>query len=206
VNARPDEMGQAADVKLTDLGQRQAIALGSKFMVDKEKFDFVYSSTHLRAFHTAKLATKSDNILTTDELREYDAGDWTGKSRTATINDGIRLKMGYLDNSFLPPNGESLHMVERRASKFLEEDIMYNAWFQDYYTRKLATTGNIPNIAFFSHGMTIKSLLHYVMGFDKSFTWKIDIDNTSVTKLSFGRQGWRLHSINDCSHYIFITG
>lgn len=38
------------------------------------------------------------------------------------------------------------------------------------------------------------------MGFDKSFTWKIEIDNTSISKLSFGELGWKLHTINDCGH------
>ena len=48
--------------------------------------------------------------------------------------------------------------------------------------------------------MTIKCLLHYVMGFDQSFTWKLDIQNTSMSKLYFGPEGWRLLGINDHAH------
>jgi broad specificity phosphatase PhoE len=42
----------------------------------------------------------------------------------------------------------------------------------------------------------------YIMGFDKSFTWKISIDNTSVTKLYFNEAGWGLDYINNTAHLI----
>jgi broad specificity phosphatase PhoE len=101
--------------------------------------------------------------------------------------------------SFQPPNGEALIQVERRASKWLEDNILFN---DDMLDEIFAANqvGITPNIAIFSHGMTIKCLLHYVMGFDKNFTWRISILNTSVTKLHFDQNGWAVDFINNTSH------
>lgn len=203
VNATPDVMGQAPETKLTMLGKQQAALLRKKFIKDNEKFDLIFSSPYERALDTAKMAIgdMSQKIILVDDLREYNAGDWNGASRSATMTDEIRLCMGYLDNTYLPPHGESLHMVERRASKWLEDVIIYNESMWEISDYRALTEKPPLNIVAFSHGMTIKCLLHYVMGFDKSLTWKISIDNTSITKLSFGKEGWRLHKINDCSHF-----
>jgi broad specificity phosphatase PhoE len=64
----------------------------------------------------------------------------------------------------------------------------------------LAKEKKVANYYCFSHGMTIKCLLHYVLGYDKSMAWKVTIDNTSISQLYFGREGWRLLSINDHAH------
>jgi broad specificity phosphatase PhoE len=205
-NALPVMMGQTGDSKLTALGQRQAGLLGNRFDKQLEKFDHIYSSDYIRAHDTAKIALPTDHldgrIIVTPALREYSAGDWTSSSRKETLTPQVQLRMGYLDNAFQPPNGESMHQVERRASQWLEETILYNKemcyeakWRQDNKFPKL-------NIAVFSHGMTIKCLLHYIMGFDKGFTWKLTLENTSITKLVFREEGWRLITINDHAHLL----
>lgn len=201
VNATPDMIGQGAETPLTTLGKHQAqqlqIALRNKHLI----FDKVFSSDYTRALDTAKIATSyggNPSISIHPELREYSAGDWAFKSREKMITPAVKLQMSYFGSGFLPPNGESLHQVERRASKWLEENILYSEdVISDIYIKERPL-----KIAVFSHGMTIKCLLHYVMGFDQNFTWKIDLDNTSVTTLSFGEVGWKLHGINDTSHLL----
>lgn len=198
-NMNPDLMGQEADTPLSTAGREQAVLLGCRFLKCGETFDFVYSSTYKRAGDTAYLAMAHNPqqiIQYSEELREYSAGDWTGVKRQDALTDEVRLRMAAMDHGFLPPSGESLHQVGRRASLWLEENILYNSEIKSL--ARLA--GRPANIAVFSHGMTIKCLLYYVMGFDKSFTWKITIDNTSISKLYFGKDGWRLLSINDCAH------
>ena len=187
VNTRPDEMGQSPDVPLSLEGQQQVIKLHDRFKKDGLIFAKVYSSDYKRAYDTATGIYQTYPIKV-PALREYSAGDWTGLKRSETLTPEVLMEMNIHNHQFLPPNGESLSQVERRVSKWLEEDILYNR----------DMNGN--NIAIFSHGMTIKCLLHHIMGFDKSFTWKISIDNTSITHLSFGAKGWALHSINDTSH------
>lgn len=201
-NATPDLMGQGSDVPLTEKGKKQAMMLHNKLQKRCEGFDFIYSSPYTRALDTAKIVkgnTKQEIILA-EELREYSAGEWTGGSRSKILNADMKYKMAHLDHCFLPPNGESLNMVARRTGQWIEQTIMYNPDMIEL-SRVRQANGFAPiNIACFSHGMAIKCILHYIMGFDKSFTWKVNIENTSVSKVFFGRSGWMLHNINDYSH------
>jgi broad specificity phosphatase PhoE len=210
VNVIPDQMGQAADVPLTDLGRKQAEQLGERLLASNEEIDYVYSSNYTRALDTCKIAMdvvtnefgSCHPIKVCPELREYSAGDWEGSKRSEVITLQVALKMGYLNNSFQPPGGESLNQVERRASTWLEQNILYNEhMIADAKTRRQRNLPRI-NIAMFSHGMTIKALLHYVMGFDQNFTWKITLENTSISRLTFGEEGWRLITINDHAHLL----
>lgn len=202
VNATPDIIGQLPDTPLSEKGKQQALLLRKRFLSLNEKFDYIYSSSYLRAIETTKLviSDQTQNIILVDDLREYDAGDWQGGNRSVLFTKDIYYRMSQFNINFLPPNGESISMLERRSSKWLEENILYNSQvIKDCID--LIETGQPPlNIAIFCHGLVIKSLLHYIIGFDKSFIWKIKIDNTSLTKLTFGKQGWKLISINDCAH------
>jgi broad specificity phosphatase PhoE len=191
INVQPDMMGQQGNTKLTQLGRKQAELLGQRLKKEGQVFDHVYSSDYLRAHDTARIAI-GGKVIIDSSLREYSAGDWTESKRSKILTSEVKLKMGYMNSAFLPPNGESLHQVERRAATWLEQTLLYNQ----------EISGKTNNIAVFSHGMTIKTLLHYVMGFDQNFTWKIMLDNTSITKLSFGDEGWRLICVNDCAHLV----
>jgi broad specificity phosphatase PhoE len=199
-NVNPDQMGQSPYVPLTKLGKRQAELLGERIKKEKLQFDAVFSSPYKRAYDTAAIAVQQ-GILVEPRLREYDAGDWTGVSRKETITVKHQLTMSALNHNFLPPNGESLSMVERRASEWLEYCILYNAEMQKA-SEEAQANGRVLTIAAFSHGMTIKTLLHYVMGFDKNFTWKVSISNTSISQLHFGKNGWGLGTINDFGHLL----
>jgi broad specificity phosphatase PhoE len=195
-NVIPDMMGQPGETPLTLKGEGQALKLGRRL----EGFDHVFVSDYKRAHDTAKLALGEDYpMIETPALREYDAGDWTSASRTKELTPEVKIRMGSLSSVFCPPNGESMHMVERRASQWLEDAVIYNKSMIEE-TKKRA---GVPlEIACFTHGMTIKCLLHYVMGFDQNFTWKIVIENTSISKLHFGKDGWRLLSVNDHAHLL----
>lgn len=202
-NANPDLMGQQADTPLSDKGRKQAVLLGYRLAKEESKIDKLYSSHYTRAYDTARFATlnvPNPGIVIAEDLREYSAGDWTHASRKDTITLPVQARMGLMAHGFLPPNGESLHQVERRASLWVEENILYNKDVIETAKARRASGEKPQNIFCFSHGMTIKCLLHYVMGFDQNFTWKVTIENTSMSKLYFGKEGWRLLSINDHSH------
>lgn len=198
VNAGGDQLGQLGEEPLSELGYKQAGKLWHRFQKERLVFDKIYSSDYQRAFDTAEIATErtfSDTealgkpeITKVEALREYSAGDWTGTKRAETLTFETLFKMNLHNMQFQPPNGESLNQVSRRASHWLETEILYN---HSLYGKKVAV---------FSHGMTIKCLLQHIMGFDRGFTWRISIDNTSITHLSFGDKGWMLHSVNDTSH------
>lgn len=204
-NQNPDLMGQEAETPLSDMGRLQAAYLNERFLKENQPYYKVYSSTYTRALDTAKIALKdtghpSDMIVLVSDLREYGAGDWIGASRTEILTSQVKAQMSAFNHAFLPPKGESLHQVERRAATWLENEIIYNPEYIDAAEVQKAWKEPPINILCFTHGMTIKCLLHYVMGFDRNFTWKISIDNTSLTKLSFGKDGWKLLCINDCAH------
>ena len=195
-NSQPDKMGQTSWDPLTDLGKVQAKKLHDYYQRKHHKWDFAFSSHYNRAHDTALIVTGSEAIETNSALREYDAGKWLGASRSQVVTQDVKYKMNCLGQAFSPPDGESLNHVQRRASAWLDENITYNKYiFEKYQELKRPL-----EIAVFSHGLTIKCLLQYIMGFDKIFTWKVIINNTSVSKLSFGKDGWKVYSINDCSH------
>jgi len=199
-NQNPDLMGQAPDVPLSDKGIKQAQRLWERLATVIQPFDEFYCSTYVRAIQTAEIATNYNRHLTyVHDLREYSAGDWTGASRSETVTLPVAARMNLLNYNFLPPNGEALAQVERRASLWLENEILYNKEKQNK-AASLSKDRQVVNYYVFSHGMTIKCLLHYILGFDKSLTWKFSIENTSISQLYFGQDGWRLISINDHAH------
>ena len=206
VNVMPDMVGQGEDTKLTEKGRYQARLLGGR--ITKKEITHIYSSDLIRAADTCLIAlTQAPKVLSEKpsfhpELREYSAGDWSEAKRSEVHNVPTLLRMAAMTSGFVPPNGESMHMVERRASQWLEDKILYN---KDLIreTAERSSAGLKPMKLFvFSHGMTIKCLLHYIMGFDQSFLWKLTLENTSICKLHFGIQGWRLLTINDHAHLL----
>jgi broad specificity phosphatase PhoE len=198
-NIIPDIIGQEPDTELTSNGVNQAGRLGKRFLNDKIELDRIWSSTYKRDMDTANIFSKvvgyKSSLGLSSDLIEYNAGSWKGKKRSEIYTDLENLqKLTYLNMGFVFPNGESYSQVERRASSFIEKNVLYA---DDMV--KLAQTKPL-HIAIFSHGQTIKSLLHYVMGFDQSFMWKISINNTAITHLIFGDRGWFLKSLNDTAH------
>lgn len=190
INTTPDIIGQDPEVPLTKKGIDQAFDLSKK--INFGTVDFVYASTYKRAKDTAfRALVESPTVPITlvPELREYSAGDAIGKSRNELFTPDIVEKMDKNQMGFAFEGGETLHQVERRASKWLEDEILYN--------KKYKSLNKDLTFAIFSHGQTIKCLLHYIMGFDQSFTWRIKLDNTSISTVSYSEdKGWFLHGIN----------
>lgn len=74
------------DVPLTDLGRRQADALGQ--MIEGATFDRVLSSPLSRAWETMELAGLGETAIASGDLVEWDYGDYEGR-RTADIRMDI---------------------------------------------------------------------------------------------------------------------
>lgn len=211
INAQPDMVGQKSDSRLTEKGKNQAKLLGQRLAKEGKKLDIVWSSPYVRAHDTCQIAmaevpdSLKPSIQLDTNLREYSAGDWTHAKRHEVHNVPTLLRMAAMTSGFCPPNGESMHMVERRATTWLEDNVLYNKQVMEMAHKRTAPRGqDTLNICAFSHGMTIKCLLHYVMGFDQSFLWKLTLENTSISKLYFNssKEGWRLLTINDHAHLL----
>lgn len=195
----PDVIGQPANSPLTKMGEEQAKLLGQRFAKEGIKFDKCHSSSFIRAAETAKIVMSEvghkDPLHLYNELVEYNPGSWRGKVRAEVFSDIINLKKVAVGNmGFKFPDGESLHQTERRASTWMEKEIIYNEQVLSIAEKRK------QNFLVVSHGMTIRCILHYVMGFDTSFIWNINIENTQITHLKFGDRGFYLNSLNDIGH------
>ncbi|MEI6731646.1 MAG: histidine phosphatase family protein [archaeon] len=183
--------GQSNHFKLTSLGKQQANSLAERLYGEKLYFDEIHSSTAVRTKATAQLATKYNlirDINFTDDLLELNQGSWVGIDRTKIYTPEVVARINADPWNFRPPNGESLGDVAKRAFEYIKPIAEKN---KD--TRK--------KIAFFTHGLTIKSLITTILESSPALCWKIQIDNTSITQFKYTpNPGWHLQRVNDHAH------
>lgn len=113
---------KVVDLPLTELGRRQARALGLWF-ADKP-LARIYSSPLKRAKETASFIAETTGaaIVEAEDLRELDVGELDGKNDPATweIHDAILARWA-LDEWETPfPGGERLQDAYDRLSRFLQ--------------------------------------------------------------------------------------
>jgi probable phosphoglycerate mutase len=189
--------GRATASPLTERGRAQAEQLARHLEADGVRFDFVFASTAVRARQTAeivcaRLGFAVDRVVLADELLEVDQGQWTGRSRPATITREVVAAMQRNPWDFAPPGGESQRDVELRMVSFVREKIVDRLW------RTSSGDGGAPvTVGVFGHGMAIRCFLRSVLGSDPGFTWRIQMDNANVTTLFLDPViGWRLMCLN----------
>ncbi len=111
------------DYPLCEEGERLAEQIGEK--IKNVTFDGIFSSTLLRARHTAELTVPKhkNKIQTVKDLSEINVGDWEGKSY-----DEVRTKWEELYDarkvsfdSVAPPNGESFLDLQKRTVPAFEK-------------------------------------------------------------------------------------
>ncbi|PYN02267.1 MAG: alpha-ribazole phosphatase [Candidatus Rokuibacteriota bacterium] len=173
------------DVGLSDLGRRQAAALG-RAVREGYRVRAAYVSPMQRAFDTATIALAGTGIrlVPLPELRELSLGEWEG----CTVEE-IRAREG---NPYLawvrspldcpPPGGEPL---------------------PDVCARVLRAIGRIgedhPNgddVLVVAHGGVISVYLCHLLGISFNSLWRLRIDNGSLTVA----RPPRLVSVNDTAH------
>ena len=196
-NEDHEAAGQSITTPLSSTGEAQARLLGKRLFKEKLNLEHVYSSNELRAWKTAKIALGNYVAIRIDEaLREKESGTWIYGKKSELITNFVKIRMDAVGGAFRAPRGESNNMVERRTAEFIEKHFLYNKKFVEHCQSMTAPV----DVVIFSHGIAIKSILHNIMGFDQNFLWKIDVENTSVTKLEFNKSGWWLKYLNDYSH------
>ena len=102
------------DIPLTDLGRRQAEALGSRLA--DHQFALVLTSPRSRATETARLAGFGDLTFTDPDLAEWDYGELEGR-RT------VEIAAEYPDWTIWSgpwPGGETVNEVSARADRVVE--------------------------------------------------------------------------------------
>lgn len=190
--------GHDLQTELTPQGEFQARALGHALSDHGVIVDQVFTSSAVRTQMTAEIALDilhySQKPIVLPELLEQDQGDWEGRSRE--IYNQADIIAALLDNSwdFVQGDvikGESKRMVAERMKAAIAHIV--NA-YQDRPGQW--------HILIFTHGLAIKFLLAEILNLDKSNAWKIPIDNTSVTQLTYvdGILSLPLAKINNTDH------
>ncbi len=193
--------GANFDAPMTDRGHLQAEAAGKRLASEGVKFDKIYSSSLVRAVQTTEGVLRGMGIEGTefeqvDAIIEKQTPAWRGKLAKDVMPTEVRLKMAEKGQFFKAADGETMRWVERRASGWLEDEVIYN---EDWYEKPGTHT-----IAIVSHGDTMRALLHYITGMDNRLAMRTDIFNCSISRFRFGKLGWYIGNINDSSHTLSL--
>jgi probable phosphoglycerate mutase len=186
--------GRTNSTPLSDRGIHQANLLGKRLKQSGILFNNIYSSSAKRAQETAEivgsyLGFSLSDVEVTDKILELSQGDWEGKKREEVYTPERLRQINKNNWKFTPPNGESQKDVEERMLKWINEYVL-----SEILKKKI--------VGIFTHGMTIKCLLRGIMDFSPSLTYKISLDNTSITRLGYSERGWHLITVNDTAHLL----
>jgi broad specificity phosphatase PhoE len=186
--------GRSNSSPLTGKGEEQSNILGKRLNDENLTFDRVYSSTAVRAYETARIATShldhaKEDIIQLEQLLELEQGDWEGKLRDEIYTPEMINKINSDNWNFKAPNGESQKEVEDRMYAFI------NDLKQGYEEN----SSKLVNIAVFTHGFSIKCLLRKINNSNPAETYKIRMDNTSITQLRYNQE-WEEVRRNDYDH------
>jgi broad specificity phosphatase PhoE len=167
------------DAPLTELGRAQARLAGAALGDVVE----LRSSSLRRARETAELLDAGSPSID-DRFIEIDFG----------VHDGTPLsevppelwERFFADPSFRPEGGESLLDLEARVGEALEE-----AFSEGGPARR--EDGDLVVV---SHVSPIKAAVALVLGASPLVTWRMHLDNATVTRIEHGARGLVLHSFN----------
>lgn len=175
------------DSDLTALGIRQAESLRKKFQ--KIKLDSIYTSPLKRAYTTAQMVAKDQNLncIPDDRLVEMNFGDWEGLT-----HEEIRkfypeeFKIWRMEpHMAVIPNGETISAVQERMVAFLNDIIIQS---------------NDDNILVVSHSATIKLLLLHILSMNLNHYYNLQQDNCAINLVTFKPYGPVLVKYNDICH------
>ena len=183
------------DAPLTQLGRRQAEALGKRLA--GTKFDAIYSSDLQRAVDTANAITAHHpdlQIQTRPQLREYHFGDY---------EDSLWDEIGEAEPDFYRrwknlstridvefPGGESVRGIWDRVGACTDEIISNH----EEENARILIVG---------HGGSLEALFAHILKLRITNQWCFVFENTSVTELyehPYSPDAWRVGLFNDTSH------
>jgi len=184
--------GRSLYTPLTKTGIIQSWQLAKRFNEDNIVFDEIYASTAMRTSETAKIVAGDiyfplEKIIYSDDILELDQGEWEGRLKSEIYTTERVTEINKDNWNYKAPGGESQRETEERKLKWVDETFLHR--YQE----------NI-RVAVFDHGLGIKCMLRGIMKFDPGMTYKIVLDNTSITQLQYNDKGWHLLSVNDVEH------
>ncbi len=184
----------ASDVALSDLGRRQAEALGRA--TRGRRLAAAYSSPLRRAVETAEIALQGRDVPLTivPELAELGLGEWEGymvdEIRARDGDPYRRWTQAPLDHP--PPGGETLLDVLARVQSAVDRIGHIHAGAGD------GLGGDPGDVLIVAHGGVISVYACHLLGLSLNALWRLRVDNASLTIVVPPR----LVSINDTTHLV----
>ncbi len=164
--------GGRIDMDLSDLGRRQAEALGSFFRSHRP--DAIYCSSMKRALRTLEPIRNGGAVepVILDDLREIDFGEWTGlewdevaRRHNAEVFDWLTL----LDSGAVA-GAESTSALRARLEPCL---------------KRIVETHERQSVAIVCHGAVIRSLLSILLDLPLDRLGAVDVSYASVTQVDW---------------------
>ena len=171
------------DVPLTEVGRQRAEALGRHLA--GRTFALVLSSPLVRARDTCRLAGYGDQVQLTDDLREWDYGDYEGR-RTVDIR---KERPGWLLWKDGVPNGETAQQVGVRARSVIE--------------RAAAADGDV---ALFAHGHILRVLGGCWIGLGPTGGQLLALGTAALCRLGYEHDYRVVNVWNQDSHLVREQG
>ena len=169
------------DLPLTEAGRERAAVLGRRLA--GRPFVLVLSSPLVRALDTCRLAGYGESVELSDDLMEWDYGDYEGR-RTADIQ---KERPGWLLWTGDLPNGETADQVGRRADRVI--------------ARALAAGGDV---ALFSHGHMLRVLTARWLGLPPTGGRYFALGTAAVSVLGFEHDYHVIRRWNESSDLVEV--
>lgn len=187
---REERLQGRKDVRLSELGKKQAGLLAKRFQ--KEKIDVTYSSDLSRALETATIVAKlhpETPIKVRKELSERSHGIIEGltleeikaEPKLRKLLDWEKMKT----KEFKFPKGESKAELEERVEEFLN---------------KLVRKHPRACLLLVCHGGVVRAALKFLLKEEHRDFSDLLLENASVTIIGLEKGKARLELLNDISH------
>lgn len=177
------------DTPLTIRGELQVAATAAHVVTLHRRYavDVFYCSTLPRAHRTADAISRAIGlpVHVDHALREFDLGDWEGRTWADLEHIENLSNRWEADPYFAPPGGESPHIFQRRIMTAFE---------------RLAAVHPDQTVLVVTHGAVIRNLLGVWIGNGPDDWQRWSACNCSVTILEKRGQMWYPLLLNDTSH------
>jgi broad specificity phosphatase PhoE len=176
-----------SETNLTELGERQARALGGRLAA--EKIDACYTSDYSRAILTAAHVAAGKNIpaRVDPDLRELHYGEWE-QQKGSDVWKHYRaqyLLMRREDPAWRPPGGETVAEVRERTRAAFD---------------RIVASHPGKRVLIVSHGTAINCLLSSILAIPETHVFRIEISNCGLSEVVTREGRTRVVRLNDTAH------
>lgn len=182
-NAEGNKYCGRTDIPLTEKGIQQARQVSRQ--IESLQFDVVYSSPLKRAYETAKIASRRQEVIQDERLIEADFGNWEGKPKKVFIPENEALWEQWMTDPATTQaggTGETGQQLVDRVEAFFQE------------VRQTHPGGMVLVVA---HNGVNRLYLAHKLGMPLGNYRKIVQDNSTVSMFTLDEDGeLQLHKLN----------